>query len=60
MTAASTTIFTPLSKLFGVASNEPPGVIIVGESEFSIHLGVSLRDHGIPVMFKKLRRLINS
>lgn len=30
--------FTPLSKLFGVASNEPPGVIIVGESEFSFHL----------------------
>ena len=47
-------IFTPLSKLFGVASNEPPGVIIVGESEFSFHLGVNLRDHGIPVMMFNL------
>lgn len=46
--------FTPLSKLFGVASNEPPGVIIVGESEFSFHLGVNLRDHGIPVMMFNL------
>ncbi len=35
--------FTPLSKLFGVASTEPPGVIIVGESEFSFHLGINLR-----------------
>ena len=46
--------FTPLSKLFGVASTEPPGVIIVGESEFSFHLGINLRDHGIPVMMFNL------
>ncbi|UDI79257.1 sodium:proton antiporter [Staphylococcus taiwanensis] len=42
--------FTPLSKLFGIASTEPPGVIIVGESEFSFHLGTKLREHDIPIM----------
>ncbi|MDY4022375.1 sodium:proton antiporter [Staphylococcus borealis] len=42
--------FIPLSKLFGLASTEPPGVIIVGESEFSFHLGTKLREHDIPVM----------
>ncbi|MGF7193294.1 NhaP-type Na+/H+ or K+/H+ antiporter [Staphylococcus pasteuri] len=46
--------FTPLSKLLGVASNEPPGVIIVGESEFSFHLGSMLKDHGIPIMMFNL------
>ncbi|MBI5973140.1 cation:proton antiporter [Staphylococcus caledonicus] len=42
--------FTPLSKLLGLASTEPPGVILVGESEFSFHLGKKLREHEIPVM----------
>lgn len=42
--------FTPISKLLGLASTEPPGVIIVGESEFSFHLGSKLREHDIPVM----------
>lgn len=46
--------FTPLSKLLGVASNEPPGVIIVGESEFSFHIGSMLKEHGIPVMIFNL------
>ncbi|MGX0277545.1 NhaP-type Na+/H+ or K+/H+ antiporter [Staphylococcus haemolyticus] len=42
--------FTPLSKLLGLASTEPPGVIIVGESEFSFHLGMKLHEHDIPIM----------
>ncbi|MCG3399606.1 cation:proton antiporter [Staphylococcus massiliensis] len=42
--------FRPLSKALGMASTEPPGVIIVGEGEFSFHLGVKLREHNIPVM----------
>lgn len=42
--------FTPLSKLLGLASTEPPGVIIVGESEFSFHLGTKLHEHDIPIM----------
>lgn len=42
--------FTPLSKGLGLASTEPPGVIIVGESAFSFHLGSKLREHHIPVM----------
>ncbi|RRJ15159.1 sodium:proton antiporter, partial [Pseudomonas aeruginosa] len=42
------------SKLLGVASNEPPGVIIVGESEFSFHIGSMLKEHGIPVMMFNL------
>ncbi|MDU9352625.1 sodium:proton antiporter [Staphylococcus warneri] len=46
--------FTPLSKLLGVASNEPPGVIIVGESEFSFHICSMLKEHGIPVMMFNL------
>ena len=29
-------------------------MIIVGESEFSFHLGINLRDHGIPVMMFNL------
>lgn len=42
--------FTPISKMLGLASTEPPGVILVGESEFSYHLGKQLQSHGIPVM----------
>ncbi len=42
--------FTPISKMLGLASTEPPGVILVGESEFSYHLGRQLQSHGIPVM----------
>ncbi|MCU5745336.1 sodium:proton antiporter [Staphylococcus sp. SQ8-PEA] len=42
--------FVPLSKLMKVASTEPPGVIIVGESDFSFRLGTKLREHNIPVM----------
>ena len=42
--------FTPISKMLGLASTEPPGVILVGESEFSYHLGTQLQSHGIPVM----------
>ena len=41
--------FTPLSKGLGLASTEPPGVIIVGESAFSFHLGSKLREHHIPL-----------
>ena len=46
--------FVPLSKKVGVASTEPPGVILVGESEFAFHLGVNLKSHGIPVMMFNL------
>ncbi|SUM82047.1 cation:proton antiporter [Staphylococcus saprophyticus] len=42
--------FLPLSKMMHLSSTEPPGVIIVGESEFSFHLGAKLREHYIPVM----------
>ena len=42
--------FVPLSKVMRLSSTEPPGVIIVGESEFSFHLGAKLREHQIPVM----------
>ena len=42
--------FLPLSKVMNLSSTEPPGVIIVGESEFSFHLGAKLREHNIPVM----------
>ncbi|TRM00119.1 sodium:proton antiporter [Staphylococcus hominis] len=42
--------FTPISKMLDLASTEPPGVILVGESEFSYHLGRQLQSHGIPVM----------
>ncbi|QZZ03968.1 cation:proton antiporter [Staphylococcus arlettae] len=42
--------FLPISKLMRVSSVEPPGVIIVGESEFAYHLGAKLREHQIPVM----------
>ncbi|TDW11291.1 sodium/proton antiporter (CPA1 family) [Staphylococcus sp. AtDRG32] len=42
--------FTSISKMLGLASTEPPGVILVGESEFSYHLGRQLQSHGIPVM----------
>ncbi|PTI38426.1 sodium:proton antiporter [Staphylococcus succinus] len=42
--------FLPLSKVMRLSSTEPPGVIIVGESEFSFHLGAKLRAHRIPVM----------
>lgn len=42
--------FLPLSKIMHLSSTEPPGVIIVGESEFSFHLGAKLREHNIPVM----------
>ena len=33
-----------------LASTEPPGVILVGEGEFSYKLGSKLREHEIPVM----------
>lgn len=46
--------FIPVSKLLGLASTEPPGVIIVGESEFAFHLGAKLREHEIPVMMFNL------
>ncbi|RIL41806.1 sodium:proton antiporter, partial [Mammaliicoccus fleurettii] len=42
--------FLPLSKVMRLSSTEPPGVIIVGESEFAFHLGAKLREHNIPVM----------
>ncbi|WP_251517420.1 MULTISPECIES: cation:proton antiporter [Staphylococcus] len=42
--------FVPLSKVMKLSSNEPPGVILVGESMFSYHLGSKLREHNIPVM----------
>ncbi|WP_217972363.1 cation:proton antiporter [Staphylococcus xylosus] len=42
--------FLPLSKIMRISSTEPPGIIIVGESEFSFHLGAKLKSHNIPVM----------
>ena len=42
--------FVPMSKMMRLASTEPPGVILVGEGEFSYKLGSKLREHEIPVM----------
>ena len=46
--------FVPLSKAMGLSSTEPPGVILIGDSEFSFELGSKLREHDIPVMMFSL------
>lgn len=40
----------PIAKKFHLASNEPPGVLIVGGSSFSIALAHCLKKMGIPVL----------
>ncbi|ARD48940.1 sodium:proton antiporter [Sporosarcina sp. P33] len=40
----------PLAKKLNLASNEPPGVLIVGASSFSISLAKQLKDMNIPVL----------
>lgn len=42
--------FKPLSKAIGVSSKEPPGIILLGETQFSLKLAERLKSHGIPVM----------
>ncbi|WP_303967807.1 sodium:proton antiporter [Sporosarcina ureae] len=40
----------PLAKKLNLASNEPPGVLIVGASSFSIQLTMQLKEMNIPVL----------
>ncbi|PIC58388.1 sodium:proton exchanger [Sporosarcina sp. P12(2017)] len=40
----------PLAKKLNLASNEPPGVLIVGASSFSIALAIQLKEMKIPVL----------
>ncbi|AXH98319.1 sodium:proton antiporter [Sporosarcina sp. PTS2304] len=40
----------PLAKKLNLASSEPPGVLIVGASSFSIGLAVQLKEMNIPVL----------
>lgn len=40
----------PLAKKLNLASNEPPGVLIVGASSFSIQLAMQLKEMNIPVL----------
>lgn len=40
----------PIAKKLNLASNEPPGVLIVGGSSFSIALAKGLKEMGIPVL----------
>lgn len=40
----------PLAKKLQLASSEPPGVLIVGASSFSVELAKSLKQFGIPVL----------
>ena len=40
----------PLAKKLNLASNEPPGVLIVGASSFSIALAAQLKEMKIPVL----------
>ncbi|UXR86879.1 cation:proton antiporter [Staphylococcus felis] len=42
--------FKTIAKRFKVSSNEPSGVLLVGESAFSNHLGTVLKKHNIPIM----------
>lgn len=42
--------FKSIAKGFKVSSKEPPGVLLVGENNFSNHLGTTLKQHGIPIM----------
>ena len=40
----------PLAKKLHLASNEPPGILIIGASNFSAALGAQLKKMGIPVL----------
>ncbi|MGV3244944.1 cation:proton antiporter [Staphylococcus sp. 11261D007BR] len=42
--------FKSIAKGLRVSSKEPPGVLLVGENNFSNHLGSTLKQHGIPIM----------
>lgn len=41
--------FQPVSRLLGLSSKRPPGVILLGENEFSLKLAMKIKSHGIPV-----------
>lgn len=40
----------PIAKKLGLASNDPPGILIVGASSFSVALAEQLKHMGIPVL----------
>lgn len=42
--------FKPFSQALGLSSSEPPGVIMIGESPFSLEVAKNIKQHGIPVM----------
>lgn len=46
--------FKPLSQAMNLSSTNPPGVIIIGENEFSLQLAKKLKDHGLPIMMSDL------
>src|SRR5699024_6852878 len=52
--------FKPLSQAMDLSSTSPPGVIIIGENEFSLQLAKKLKDHGIPVMISDLLHFTSS
>jgi NhaP-type Na+/H+ or K+/H+ antiporter len=41
---------TPLGKALGLASNKPPGVLIVGSSPWSVKLAEKIKELDVPVM----------
>ena len=40
----------PLAKILGLTSTEPPGVLVLGGSKWTIALAGTLRDAGVPVL----------
>lgn len=52
--------FKPLSQAMDLSSTSPPGVIIIGENEFSLQLAKQLKGHGIPVMMSDLLHFTSS
>ena len=48
--------FKPFSRALGLSSREPPGVIMIGESHFSLKLAENIKQHGIPVMISDALR----
>ncbi|WP_411842501.1 cation:proton antiporter [Salinicoccus sp. HZC-1] len=52
--------FKPLSQVMNLSSTNPPGVIIIGENNFSLQLAKKLKDQGIPVMMSDLLHFTSS
>ena len=51
----------PLARLLGLTSTQPPGVMLIGASQWATALGVALKEAGLPVLmidtnFYRLRR----